>query len=269
MHVLKTDFNGNPNVGLYAYCTNRYCLLGTEVSSEKAKMLSEVLKVPVHQMSICGTSLLGVFLAGNSRMLLVPDISFENELKTLDSLGIKYAKIHTNMTALGNNILCNDRGCIVNPDFSAQEKKKIGEALGLDVAAFRIAGLDVVGGIAAMNSKGCLIHRDISREEQKKAEKALGVKCHPSSVNMGSPHIHSGIICNDNGFAIGELSGGPEMVNADEVLGFLIQDLQEAREGTEPDDGQQLPDAGKKSAGKPAKKAKKTTATELKKRKSQ
>jgi len=35
---------------------------------------------------------------------------------------------------------------------------------------------------------------------------------------MGSTQVRSGIAVNDNGMIIGELSGGPEVVNADEAF---------------------------------------------------
>ncbi|MBW2972393.1 translation initiation factor IF-6 [Candidatus Woesearchaeota archaeon] len=221
MHVLKTSFNGNPNVGLFAYCSSDYCLLGREVPHARAKEIEHVLGVPVHQMNICGTSLLGVFLAGNSRKLLVPEIVFESELKHLEHLGIDYEVVKAKLTALGNNLLCNDTGCLANPDFSADQKKRIRQALGVALKPGKIAGLNTVGSVAARNSRACIVHRDITRTEKKYVEELLGIRCVPSTVNMGSPYIGSGLLCNDNGFIIGDFSGGPEIVNVEEELGFL------------------------------------------------
>ena len=202
MHVLKTDCNGNPNIGLYGYCTDEYCLLGTEVPKETAKKIEKVLGVPVHQMTMCGTSLIGVFANGNSRTLLVPEIAFDYELKQLDKLGIRYTVIKARLTALGNNLLCSDEGCLANPDFSADQKKQIRQALGTSLKPGKIAGLGTVGSLGARNSTKCIVHRDISHHEKKFVEELLGVECAPSTVNMGSPYIRSGLLCNDNGFII-------------------------------------------------------------------
>jgi len=38
------------------------------------------------------------------------------------------------------------------------------------------------------------------------------------TVNMGNPFVGSGILCNDKGFVIGDMSGGPEIMNAEEAL---------------------------------------------------
>jgi translation initiation factor 6 len=221
MHLLKTNFNGNPNVGLYGYCTNSYCLVGMEVPESKLHHIREALKVSVHRITLCGTSLIGVFAAGNSNMLLLPEIAFDYELKRLDHLGIRHKVIHTHLTALGNNLLCNDKGCVASPEFNAETLKMIGHALGVEVKTGRIAGLETVGSLAALNSRGCAAHRDVTRTEKSHIQRILGVKCHESTVNMGSPYIRSGLLCNDHGFIIGDWSSGPEIVNIEEELGYL------------------------------------------------
>jgi translation initiation factor 6 len=224
MHLLKTNFNGNPNIGLYGYCNNKYCLLGTEVPEAKAHLVGEVLKVPVHRITICGTSLLGVFLAGNSNTLLVPEIAFDYELKKLEHLGIKYSVVKTRQTALGNNMICNDRGCVCSRDFLPETKTEIKEALGVETKQGTIAGFDIVGSLAAFNSTACVVHRDITKQEEKHIKDVMGLNCVPSTVNMGSPYIRSGLLCNDHGFLIGDTSGGPEIVNVEDELGFLNQE---------------------------------------------
>ena len=224
MHVLKTDINGNPNIGLYGFCTNDYCLLGMEVPDDKAEEFSQVLGVPVHKINIAGTSLLGVFLAGNSNKLLVPPICFDYELKKLDKLGINYEVIQSKTTCLGNTILCNDHGALVSQDFSADQKKIIRQALNVPLKPGTISGLDNVGSLASLNSTACIISRDVTEEEMEKISDLLKIPCVESSINMGSPYIKSGMLCNDKGFIVGDLCGGPEIVNIEEALGFLNKD---------------------------------------------
>ncbi len=229
MSILKMQFNGNPNIGLYGYCNNKFCLLGTEISDEKAKLVESVLKVPVHKITMCGTSLIGAFVTGNSKTILIPKIAFDYEKKKLDELGIKYMMVETRLDALGNNVLCNDKGCIVNPDFNEDERKQIENALGVKSQAMLICELEIVGSLAALTTKGCIVHRDILPQEKKILDKALGLKSVPSTLNMGSPYIRSAILCNDNGMVVGELSGGPELVNAEDGLGYLNQDKPEKK----------------------------------------
>jgi translation initiation factor 6 len=221
MHVLKTDFNGNPNVGLYGFATDSYCLLSTDVDKRTVAKVEKALKVPVHQLNICGTSLVGVFLVGNSNCLLVPSIAFDSELKKLDHFKIKYKVLKSDHTALGNNILCNDFGCLVSSDFSVDEKKHIESALGVPVHSGKIADLDTVGSGGVLSSKGGMLHRDASNQEVLFIESLLKVKCNTGTVNMANPFVRSGVIANSHGFVIGRSSGSPELMHIDEVLGFL------------------------------------------------
>jgi translation initiation factor 6 len=220
-HILKTNFNGTPNIGLFGYATDEYCLLGTEVQTPKAKEIAKALNVPVYQMTLCGTSLIGVFAAGNDQCLLIPHITFEHERKHLDKLGIKYKVIKSKITALGNSILANDKGCLVNPNFSADTKKIIRQSLNVPLHPGTIASLDNVGSLAALNKNACLIHPSADDDEMKEIEKLLGIECIQATVNLGTPYLRAGLICNSHGFVVGDQSGGPEIAHIDESLGFL------------------------------------------------
>jgi len=220
-HVLVTNYNSNPNVGLYGFATDKYCLLGTEVPEELTEEISEVLNVPVIRMNIAGTSLLGVFLNGNKNCLLVPKIAFENELKILDKHKIKYKLIDTKLTCLGNNIICNDKGCVVNSEYGEKEIKAFKDALKVDVIKTEIAELNTLGSLAVHTKKGLLCHHEVLEHEAELLKKILKVEVFTGTVNMGVPFIGSGIMCNSKGFVIGDASGGPEIVNADEALGFI------------------------------------------------
>jgi len=220
-HIATLDFYGNPNIGLYAFATDKYCLVGYDIKKSIKKHLEDILKVPVYHVTMVGTSMVGAFLAGNKNCLLVPSIAFEDELAELDKLKIKYKLIDTKLTALGNNILCNDNGCIINPDFTEKEKKAIKEALEVGIVTGKIADMKTVGSCAIANQTHCLVHRDAEKKELTAITKTLNVEADTGTVNMANPYIKSGIICNSNGLFVGDASGGPEVVNADEVLGYL------------------------------------------------
>ncbi|MGV8141540.1 MAG: translation initiation factor IF-6 [Candidatus Woesearchaeota archaeon] len=220
-HVFVTNFNSNPNIGLYGFATDKYCLIGTEVPEDVAKEMGEVLDVPVIRMNIAGTSILGVFLNGNNNCLLVPKIAFPNELEILDKNKIKYKLIDTKLTCLGNNIICNDNGCVISSEYGERELKAFKDALKINVVKAKIAGLSTLGSLAVHTKKGLLCHHEVLEHEAELLKKILKVEIFTGTVNMGVPFIGSGILCNNKGFIIGDASGGPEIVNADEALGFI------------------------------------------------
>ncbi|MFH0874901.1 MAG: translation initiation factor IF-6 [archaeon] len=221
MHIFQTNLNGNPNIGLFCFCNDKFCLVpfGTQ-AFVKAKF-EEALKVPVYEISIAGTTLIGALVAGNSHGIIIPSITFKNEIMLLDKYKIKYTIIDTKFTAFGNNVLCNDHCCVLSCDYDAATMKEIEKALGVPVMHGKIAALDTVGAIARLSNENGLVHSEAQVDEIKFLEKNLKITAEKGSVNYGSPYISSSLLCNSHGFIIGESTSGPEIANADEALGFL------------------------------------------------
>lgn len=221
MKVLKTDFDGNPNIGLYAYANDEHCLIGQDVSEKVQKQIEKVLKVPVHPLSIGGTSLIGVFLNGNAKSLIVPHIAFEWELERLEELGIPFKIIETRLTALGNNTLVGKDAAIVSDEYSSDDKKRIRQALGIKVVPGTINETGTVGSQASINSHGMFVSNHIRLEEEQKLSQHLKVPLNKGTINQQNPYVHSGIIANSNGCIIGTISTGVEINDALQALGFL------------------------------------------------
>ena len=218
MKVSKINFNGNFNIGLFGYATDKYCLVGYDCMQKDIDTIKSTLKVPVHQVSIAGTSVLGVFVVGNSKKLLIPQIAFPEELATLDSLGIDYAIIDTKFTALGNNILCNDNGAIVNPEMEDTAKNQIAKALDVKVENGKLENLHNVGSFGVANNLGCLITKNASSQEIEHLKNTLSISVALGTVNLGNTYIHSGVIFNNTGLLVGDISGGVEITDIDNSL---------------------------------------------------
>lgn len=221
MRIATGSFQGNSNIGLYCFATDKYCLIPMNLPKKERHEFEQVLKVPLYEMKAAGTDLLGVFFAGNDDLLLVPEIMFKNELKELDRLNIKYAVVPSELTALGNNLLIGEHCVIANPEFSDKTVKFIEKKLNLPVKPGKIAELDIVGSLAVGTKKGLLVSADIKDFESKFLHGNLKLKVTKGTMNFGSPYVKSAIVANSNGFIAGEASGGPEIQNADEAFGFL------------------------------------------------
>lgn len=219
MHAAIANYNQNPNIGLFCYANDSYCLVPQGFPAKLKKLFHQVLKVPTYEMRAAGTSLLGAFFSGNET-LLVPKIMFESELRELEKFKIKYQVINTELTALGNNLLIN-KVCIANPDYSDKVIEDIESTLKIPVIKGKIAELNIVGSLAKGNNKGLLVSPKIKEFEQKFLLSKLKIHIGTGTVNFGSQYIGSGLVCNSNGFIIGDISGGPEIQNADEILGFI------------------------------------------------
>ena len=102
-----------------------------------------------------------------------------------------------------------------------KQKKIVEETLGVKAKIGTVAQLSIVGSCGVATNKGCLLHRDVMEEEMGIVEKTLGVNADIGTVNFGTPFVKSGLIANSNGFVVGKMTTGPEIVRVDEALGFL------------------------------------------------
>lgn len=220
-HVALLSFDNNPNIGLYAFTTDEYCLVGEDVPEEVEKKISKILKVPTYRITIAGTSLIGVFCSGNSNCLLIPHIAQKDELKKLDELNINYHIINSKITAIGNSITANNNGAVANIEFSDEIISEIQTKLSVPTKKAKLSDITNIGSCLIVNNKGGLVHRDVKSFELELLEDTLKVEILDGTINMGNPYVKSGIIANSNGIAIGAQSGGPEITNADMALGFL------------------------------------------------
>lgn len=224
VHVDKTNFKGDPNIGLYAVATDSFVLLGEKLNKKQTELLKEVLGVPIITSKIYGTPFAGIFCVANKNALLVPDIIFDEEFESIkkELKGIvEVKKFKTVHTALGNTILANDKYAIISDDFSDAESKKIGEALNVKIKKIKIAESNVPGAYGVLTNKGGIFGSITSDPSVKELEKYLKFEIGIGTVSTGSSIVSSGIISNSNGFVVSSNSSGFEIGRIDESLGFI------------------------------------------------
>jgi translation initiation factor 6 len=220
-HLLKLSIHQNPNIGLLGVATDTVCLLGMSIPKRDAQKIEKVLKVPVIRTNICGTSLVGAFVVGNNKRLLLPQITFKSELEKLDKHNVHYHILKTDHTALGNNIVTTDDACLISPELESK-KNEIRKMLGVQkIKTMEIDDIQTIGALLAINGKGCLLSALATRKQEEAVAKLFSIPVTRGTVNLGSPYIRSGIIVNNHGFVFGKKTGGPEAVAIDRALGFL------------------------------------------------
>lgn len=223
MHVAKLHIQGNSLVGLYIIAMKDFIIVGPEVPDRYDSDLEDIFDAKVVRTTIAGTSLVGIFAVSNGKELLVPHIILEHEEKVLKENNISFHKIISNLTCHGNNIVANKHSAIINPEYEEEAAKQIKSALGTDIFPATINDAPTVGSFMVAHDTCGLVSHNVSDSEFDNIAKHLQIDLDSGTVNMGSTTIGSGVVSNNSGFVIGDISGGPELVNTDEVLGFLNQ----------------------------------------------
>ncbi len=215
MALEQTDYRGEENIGFYGVVSDRYALFAPGF---KTRDLFD--NHVMEEVRLSGTPLIGLFAAGNSTAVIVPDIVQEHEETRLQEEGIEYRVLENRYTALGNLVLCNDNGCIVSPHLE-DRTDDISDILEVPVETGTVAGLNIPGSCGVATNNGVLLHRDATEEELSHIEDVLGVAGDIGSVNFGSPYVHSGILANATDLLIGPNTTGPETQRIQDALGFL------------------------------------------------
>lgn len=219
--MIKLNFYGNSYIGIYSKANDEFTLIPEDSLEKYEKRAEERLKTKMVRWSFAGSALLGIYCAMNSNGIILPDIGYKDEIDKLKhETGINIGIIKTKRTAVGNMISCNDNGAIVSPLLEKSSIKKIEDCLGVEAIGMKIAGYSTVGSCCLATNNGFVVHNDASDDEISEIEDVLKVEGINSTVNFGFPFPSYGIVANSNGYVVGDLTTGIEIMRVDNGLGF-------------------------------------------------
>lgn len=211
--ISKMDFEGIPFIGVYGFCTDSVTMIRPNLG-KKCEKMKEVLRTPVVEVTVGKSNLLGVFVAGNSRCVVLPYFIEEEEIKTAKEhceVAV-YPKKHT---ALGNLVLANDKAGIVSPTL---DKKFFEDALGTEVVKAKLGEFTTVGSVGVVTNKAGLLHPSLSREDVEFVEELLQVPCASATANKGVGFLRLCLLANSYGAIAGRHTTGPELVHIEDIL---------------------------------------------------
>ncbi|MFW9832189.1 MAG: translation initiation factor IF-6, partial [Candidatus Thorarchaeota archaeon] len=181
--------------------------------------LTELFEIQPIITTIGQSTLVGILIAGNQNGLLVPHIIFDEELDFLNEmLALPIVSLESNLTALGNLILVNDRAALVSPEFTATEIQAIHNTLGVEVEARTLAGSNLVGSYCVVTNRGLLVHTDLSEEERDWLASFFSVKVEEGTINCGVPYVSIGLLASSEAAAAGFETTGPELMRITEAF---------------------------------------------------
>ncbi|MGM5480201.1 MAG: hypothetical protein ACQESC_01960 [Nanobdellota archaeon] len=221
MHAKRMEIEGNSLIGLYIIPLKEKVIVGTELTEQQMKDIEEIFDAKAVVTTFAGTPLVGVFGASNGEKIVVPHILFDHEKEILKKEGIEFKVVKSDLTCHGNNIVATTKGLVVNPEYDEKAIKEFEAFFSTTAQPFTFEKIPSIGSFVVCNSTHGISTHNFSEKTLQKLSDILGVVITTSTVNMGSTQVKSGIAVNDSGFIIGEHSGGPEVVSADEALGFL------------------------------------------------
>ncbi len=219
MHSGSSAHYGNVFVGAFGCTTDKITFLGNP-QEKHSKICGEVLGNKTTRFSVSGSDLVGLFMAANSKGAVFPEFVFKEEVKIAEENGLNTYLLQGRFTAIGNNLVVNDKIGLANPEMPKEQIKGIEECLGIEVIQTPIASYKTVGSACVLTNKGFLLHNNAG-EELERMEELLGLKGGIGTANMGVPFVGICMLANSKGYVSGEQTGGFEFHRIDEALGFI------------------------------------------------
>lgn len=222
MSVEKLRILGNDYVGAWVTATDKFFLLGNDVSAGEERTIRNTLGVDGIRTSVGGFGFTGIYISANSNGVLMPHGTEEQELRALRQQlpNARVEILASEYNALKNNILANDRIAIINPSYSREEEKKIADVLNVETARSAIGGYSTVGANNILTNRGLVLNNRASEREKSRTEELVGMKSEQSTANLGSVSVGLCTIANSNGLVVGDATTGFELARIADALGF-------------------------------------------------
>ncbi|HNR45143.1 MAG TPA: translation initiation factor IF-6 [Methanofastidiosum sp.] len=215
--IRQLKISGNPFIGIFSFTNNNITIVREDIGAH-AETLKEALGTELILSTIAATDLAGIYIAGNNNGIILPYVIEDEELQLIEDVGINNCILNTKETAVGNLILSNDKGAIISPMLT-NEQKLIEDALGVETTVASIGNHKYVGSVARTNNTGCLVHKEAKEEDISLIKDLLKVDVRMSTLNRGVSYIGACIIVNDKGAVVGETTTGIELSYVEDIMG--------------------------------------------------
>ena len=209
---------GTFNIGVSAVANESLAFTSPDVDDQFLRDLEEALGVKPFKTTVGGSHVTGSLIAMNSNGAAVSGLAEEAELEIIRKQ-IPIVLLPDYINAAGNNILVNDHGAVVNPDFPDSIMKQLEELFGVEVVRSAIAGCNTIGSLCKCNNKGCVCTIDATDDDVELLKEVLKVQeVQRTTVNHGSKYVGSGVIANSKGALVGDATTPIEMGRLEDGL---------------------------------------------------
>ncbi len=217
MPVGRTLVGGSPYLGVFVRADERRALVPPSLPTAVDRELRRVLGIETVRTTVADSEVVGALVAVNGRGVLVGEGIDPDERRALETLG-PVTTIRHRQNAVGNNVLANDRGALVHPDYSAEAIAAVEGGLGVPAERATLAGLATVGMAGVATSRGAVVHPKATDRELALAEKVLGVPVLRSTANFGVPVVGACVVANSRGLLVGRPTTPVEIVHLQDGL---------------------------------------------------
>ncbi len=211
----RLEVDGNPYIGVFCAANDEMLLHARPVPRPDVKSLSEALDVRAVGTNVAHSTVVGSLVALNSNGILTSPFIEAGEL---EAIGAPVYPVPHRLSAVGNNVLCNDRGALVHPGYDDDAIELMQEVLGVPVVRGTVAGVKTVGAVAVATNKGVLCHPHAKPAEMDLIQETLKVPVAITTANYGSALVGACMVANSKGAVVGARTTPIELGRIEEGL---------------------------------------------------
>ncbi len=211
------SLGGNPFIGVYVAAGESMAVVPPDTPKTFVEAIKEALDVEVVSTTLGGSRVIGSLMAMNSSGALVSPFSTDEEIAALKEF-LEVRRLPGKYSAVGNNILVNNRGAVVNPSIRSSHYRLIKDVLDVEVMKMSIGGIKTVGSACLINDKGGLCHPNVTDEELETLSEFFGIPFAPGTLNYGTGYVGACALANTRGALIGDASTPIEMGKIEDAL---------------------------------------------------
>lgn len=222
MSTVKCQIDGSDYIGAFATSTDKLTFVAWNVKQTALELITKTLGTRCISVSMGGTDLVGLLSRANSNGIALANIVSDEEVSIIKKkcAGMRVEKIKSDVNAIGNNVLANDKIAVVNPEYSQAETRQISDVLGVEVVRADVGGFSTVGANNILTNRGFVINNRSTDEQKSRLDKVTGFDSIRTTANRGGLSLGIATIANSRGLLVGDETTGFELTRMMEALGI-------------------------------------------------
>ncbi|MCQ2056265.1 MAG: translation initiation factor IF-6 [archaeon] len=211
---------GNSNVGVFATVNESLAFVARNATCEFVDDVESTFCVEAVRTTVAGSFAIGMLMAMNENGAIVSGLAMDRELETIRKK-IRIMSVDDKLNAVGNNILVNNKGAIVNPELEKAVVGQIQDVLGVECIKSTIADINTVGSVCRVTSKGAAVHPNATEEDIQLIKDVFKVNnVVRTTLNHGYGFIALCALVNSKGAIVGDETTPIEMGKFEDALDF-------------------------------------------------
>ncbi|MGV8176663.1 MAG: translation initiation factor IF-6 [Candidatus Bilamarchaeaceae archaeon] len=215
-----TSYFGNPWIGAFARTTETHTFVPRD-SPPRFIGAVETLGTEVVNVSVGASNLVGAYTAANSKGIVLPNVASSEEAEMFRKAGLNVEISRCHLNAHGNNIAVNDKVGIINPEIHHEDRKRMEDALGVELVPFSLDGYPTIGSCVLLGARGALVHFAAKPDELERLKAIVKAPCIVGSVNTGVGFVGLGVIATSKTYIAGEKTTAFELGRVEEALDLI------------------------------------------------